>query len=52
MKNFTWFISLLIFCVFSLLVNAQTGWVEQTNPLGIGDTAILGKVQFVSPTEG
>lgn len=52
MKNFTWFISLLIFCVFSLLVNAQTGWVEQTNPLGVGDTAILGKVQFVNSTEG
>jgi photosystem II stability/assembly factor-like uncharacterized protein len=34
------------------LLNAQTGWGSQTNPLGDGDNAILGKVQFVSSTEG
>ena len=34
------------------LLNAQSGWVQQINPLGIGDSAIIGKVQFVSPTEG
>lgn len=31
---------------------AQMGWFEQTNPLGYGDTSMIGKVQFVSPTEG
>jgi hypothetical protein len=30
--------------------NAQ--WTLQTNPLGSGDTAMVGKIQFVSPTEG
>lgn len=36
----------------SNLLQAQTGWVAQTNPLGLGDSAMLGKVQFVSSTEG
>ncbi len=35
-----------------LLLFGQSGWVEQTNPLGYGDTAMIGKVQFVSPVEG
>jgi len=34
------------------LLNAQNGWVVQPNPLGISDTLEIGKVQFVSPTEG
>jgi photosystem II stability/assembly factor-like uncharacterized protein len=45
--------SLVLF--ISLIINttfAQSGWISQTNPLGTGDSAILGKVQFVSPTEG
>jgi photosystem II stability/assembly factor-like uncharacterized protein len=31
---------------------AQTGWVEQTNPLGFGEEAMVGKVHFVSSVEG
>ena len=34
------------------LLNAQIGWVAQSNPLGITDTTEIGRVQFVSPTEG
>ena len=49
---------LLRFSLFLLSISffniafAQTGWVEQTNPLGFGEDAMLGKVQFVSSTEG
>ena len=43
---------ILIMGLWSHSLNAQSGWVEQFNPLGFGDSAILGKVQFVSPTEG
>ncbi|MCU0343309.1 MAG: YCF48-related protein [Ignavibacterium sp.] len=49
MKKVTWLIS------FVLLIGhlyAQTGWFEQTNPLGFGEQAMIGKVQFVSSTEG
>lgn len=45
----------ILFLLITALINstfAQTGWVSQLNSLGVGDTAILGKVQFVSPTEG
>lgn len=38
--------------LFSNMVNAQTGWILQTNPLGTGENAMIGKVQFVSATEG
>jgi len=31
---------------------AQIGWVAQISPLGYGDSAMIGKVEFVSPTEG
>jgi photosystem II stability/assembly factor-like uncharacterized protein len=42
------FISILISTAY-----AQSGsWVEQTNPLGIGEDAMVGNVQFVSPVEG
>ncbi|RLI60873.1 MAG: hypothetical protein DRO67_08590 [Candidatus Asgardarchaeum californiense] len=34
------------------LLNAQTGWIAQTNPLGLGEDAMIGKVQFVNQTEG
>jgi photosystem II stability/assembly factor-like uncharacterized protein len=43
---------ILILGLWCNLLNAQTGWAAQIHPLGIGDTAIIGKVQFVSPTEG
>lgn len=31
---------------------SQTGWFVQTNPLGIGEQAMIGKVQFVNQSEG
>ena len=33
-------------------LNAQGSWTLQTNPIGSGESAMLGKVQFVSATEG
>jgi photosystem II stability/assembly factor-like uncharacterized protein len=43
----------VLFCVvFANLLNAQSSWVLQTNPLGTGNSAMVGKIQFVSPTEG
>lgn len=33
-------------------LNAQGSWTLQTNPIGSGETAMLGKVQFVTETEG
>ncbi len=52
MKIFTWFISIASVCVLSFSVYAQTGWVQLTNPLGIGEQAMIGKIQFVSEVEG
>jgi photosystem II stability/assembly factor-like uncharacterized protein len=45
-------ITLILMAIIALttMVNAQ--WVLQTNPLGSGDAAMLGKIQFVSATEG
>ena len=41
--------SLFVFVAITFTVNAQ--WSLQTNPIGLGD-AMLGKIQFVSATEG
>ncbi|MBI5475135.1 MAG: T9SS type A sorting domain-containing protein [Ignavibacteriales bacterium] len=47
-----------LFCLFTILIMGLTSsslhaqWVQQINPLGSGDSAMIGKVQFVSPTEG
>ena len=50
MKNiFNCFIFLLCFVNLAL---AQPGWVQVTNPLGTGDQAMVGKIQFVSANEG
>jgi photosystem II stability/assembly factor-like uncharacterized protein len=52
MKNF---ILILVMVITGLVMNssyAQGRWSLQTNPLGIGDAAMLGKIQFVSQTEG
>jgi photosystem II stability/assembly factor-like uncharacterized protein len=42
-------IYILFFFVISNFLNAQSSWVSQTNPFG---SANLGKIQFVSATEG
>jgi photosystem II stability/assembly factor-like uncharacterized protein len=52
MKNFLPVIFILFTITFLSSAAAQTGWVEQTNPLGFGEEAMLGKVHFVSDTEG
>jgi photosystem II stability/assembly factor-like uncharacterized protein len=47
--------SLLLFAVTGLLIGntyAQTSWNLQTNPLGSGETGMVGKIQYVSPVEG
>lgn len=48
-KMSIWLIAAVVCCLTAATVSAQ-GWVLQTNPLG-ADTG-LGRVQFVSPTEG
>lgn len=48
MKNFL----LFIFSLFIINNTNGQNWVEQTNPLGFGEDAMLGKIHFVSDTEG
>ena len=48
MKKFTFI--LFIFVALTFTVNAQ--WSLRTNPLGSGDSGMVGKIQFVSATEG
>lgn len=47
-------LQLLSILTFVMLGNtySQTGWFVQTNPLGIGEQAMIGKVQFVNQSEG
>jgi len=42
----------LLLALWCNLLYAQTGWISQTNPLGSGEQAMIGKVQFVSNGEG
>ncbi len=42
----------MFFSFVTSITLAQSGWTAETNPLGTGDQAMIGKVQFVSPTEG
>lgn len=45
----------LVICAVALLdasLPAQYVWMQQNNPFGSGDTAMLGKIQFVSASEG
>ena len=51
MKNLLPLIFVLFITALINNTNAQN-WVLQTNPLGFGDDAMIGKVQFVSETEG
>uniref|UniRef100_A0A7V3E6M3 Photosynthesis system II assembly factor Ycf48/Hcf136-like domain-containing protein n=1 Tax=Ignavibacterium album TaxID=591197 RepID=A0A7V3E6M3_9BACT len=51
MKNLLLLLSILTLVMLSNTY-AQTGWFDQTNPLGIGEQAMIGKIQFVSQTEG
>ncbi|MBP9637262.1 MAG: hypothetical protein KBD97_02730, partial [Bacteroidaceae bacterium] len=48
MKKFT----MILLAIIALVTTANAQWVLQTNPLGSGDAAAVGKIQFVSATEG
>jgi photosystem II stability/assembly factor-like uncharacterized protein len=52
MKKSSLLLSVLLIMSASVITFGQLGWVEQTNPLGYGDTSMIGKVHFVSPVEG
>lgn len=52
MNNYLRFNLIVLSLSFLSIAFAQTGWVEQTNPLGFGEQAMVGKVHFVSDTEG
>ncbi len=52
MKKLLFIITMLILGLTSKTLNAQSGWSLQTNPILADTTNVLGKVQFVSPTEG
>jgi len=43
---------LLLVAIASTILTANAQWELQTNPLGYGSAAMIGKIQFVSPTEG
>lgn len=51
MKTFK-FKLLLFFILINSTYSQQSGWQTQINPLGYGEAAMLGRVEFVSPTEG
>jgi len=48
MKRFT----MILMTLITLTMTAHAQWAIQTNPLGSGDAAMVGKIQFVSATEG
>lgn len=50
MRNFL--TALILALVFSGTAFSQSGWYNQVNPLGSGQQAMTGKIQFVSATEG
>ncbi len=43
---------LLLLAIASTILTANAQWELQTNPLGYGNSAMIGKIQFVSATEG
>jgi photosystem II stability/assembly factor-like uncharacterized protein len=43
---------LFVILIMFLAINSNAQWVQQTNPLGTGGPASVGKIQFVSATEG
>ena len=43
---------LLLLAIVSTILTANAQWELQTNPLGYGESAMVGKIQIVSPTDG
>lgn len=52
MKQLSVLAMVLVICFLNNSLIAQGTWINQTNPLGFGDQAMLGKVHFLSSTEG
>lgn len=52
MKKALYLLTLLVILITSNLLLAQGSWTLQTNPMGYLDSTEIGKVQFVSSTEG
>ena len=53
MKKLIVLLFAFLFCSLTFNIeNCLSQWVLQTNPLGTGSSALVGKIQFVSPTEG
>ena len=52
MKKLIVFISALLIYSTAFHINGMSQWVVQSNPLGSGDEALVGKIQFVSSNEG
>lgn len=52
MKKCLLTIAIIIALTFNVASLAQGNWIVQTNPLGSGEQAMIGKVQFVSEGEG
>src|SRR5659263_12287 len=43
---------MILMAIVALTMTANAQWALQTNPLGSGHAAMVGKIQFVSATEG
>ncbi len=52
MKKLLLVLAVIFIAPWCNLLYAQTGWLAQTNPLGQGEQAMIGKIQFVSEVEG
>lgn len=48
-KNILW---IVLFFAIAKITYPQSGWIVQTNPIPPSNTNTLGKIQFVTPTEG
>jgi len=45
-------VTMILMAIVALTMTANAQWALQTNPLGSGHAAMVGKIQFVSATEG
>lgn len=52
MCKYNFFAVIIFALVLFNSANAQNGWHSQINPLGFGEEAMVGRVEFVSLTEG
>ena len=52
MKTTNRFVSIFFLTLILCAGSTHAQWVTQVNPLGTGENAMLGKIQFVSSIEG